>query len=54
MDFHGQKVVNFHRRHLEQVVKMSRAFQEYLTKTHGANEARRAKLERIRDDSTMG
>lgn len=50
VEVRGTKMVNFHRRHLEQVVKMSRAFQVYLEKTHGMDEARRAKVDRIRHD----
>ena len=29
---------------------MSKAFQKYLTETHGADEAKRARLERVRKD----
>ena len=48
VEVRGQQMINFHRRHLEQVVKMSKAFQTYLTQTHGADESKRARLERVR------
>ena len=49
----NQKVV-FHVRHLEQVVKMSRAFQEYLGSTHGMSLADQARHHRTRNDYWKG
>ena len=47
------KVV-FHARHLEQVVKMSRAFQDYLKSTHGMSQEEQARRSRIRNDYWRG
>lgn len=37
--------------HLEQVVKMSRSFRDYMTSTLGMDQARVAKLHKVRDDN---
>lgn len=46
--------VIFHARHLEQVVKMSRAFQDYLKSTHGMSQSDQARRFRIRNDDWKG
>ncbi|CAD6593811.1 MAG: hypothetical protein ASARMPREDX12_007682 [Alectoria sarmentosa] len=48
-----QRVV-FHARHLEQVVKMSRAFRDYLNSTHGMSQAEQARTYRTRNDYWKG
>ena len=50
----GKQRVVFHARHLEQVVKMSRAFQDYLSSTHGMNQADQARAFRTRNDYWKG
>ena len=46
--------VIFHARHLEQVVKMSRAFQDYLKSTHGMSQSQQARQYRLRNDGWKG
>ena len=53
-DRDDKKRVIFHARHLEQVVKMSRAFQDYLKSTHGMSQAEQARRYRIRNDFWNG
>ena len=48
-----QRVI-FHAKHLEQVVKMSRAFQDYLKSTHGMSQAEQARRYRTRNDFWNG
>lgn len=48
-----QRVV-FHARHLEQVVKMSRAFQDYLSSTSGMSQAEQARHSKTRNDFWKG
>lgn len=50
----GKQRVVFHARHLEQVVKMSRAFQDYLSSTHGMSQAEQARTYRTRNDYWKG
>ena len=44
-----QRIV-FHARHLQKVVKMSKAFKDYLSSTHGMDQAEQARAYRIRND----
>lgn len=44
----------FHVRYLEQVVKMPKAFQDYLKSTHGMNLEEQARRSRVRNDFWPG
>jgi hypothetical protein len=44
------KVVRLEKRHLDQVVRMSKSFKAYLKETHGKDMSKKAKDEQIRAD----
>lgn len=44
----GRGLILMHPKHVEQVVKMSSAFRQYLTETHGMDQDTRAKAMQLR------